>query len=86
MGICNRNSHTIHFYVCHNLFTLGDVGIQKYSTKCKRAEDNRQPEQQMALSEGTSVTVCELHGVFTKIEACPRTSKRSYEQINYIIN
>lgn len=86
MDICNRNSHKIHFYVHHNLLTLVGVGIQKYSTKRKRAKDNRQPEQQMAVSEGTSVTAFELRGVFIKVEACPRTSKRSPKQINYFIN
>lgn len=34
--------------------------------KCKRAKDNKQPEQQMALPEGSSVTVFELHGVGIK--------------------
>lgn len=82
MDICNGNSHKIHFYVHHNLFALVDVGIQRYSTKCKRAKDNRQLEQQMALSKGTSMTVHELRGVFIKVEACPRTSKRSSKLIN----
>lgn len=69
MDVCNRNSHKIHFYVHHNLFTSVDVGTQEYPTKCKRAKDNRQPEQQMALPEGTSVTAFELHRVFIKIQA-----------------
>lgn len=62
MDVCDRGSHKTDFYVHYNIFTIVDVEIQKYSSKCKRTRQ-RHPEQQMTFSANTSVSVSEPHGV-----------------------
>lgn len=69
-------------FLCPPQHTLVDLEIQKYSTKGKRTKDNRQPEQQISFSEDTSISVCELHGVFIKAELSPRIFRRSYKYLN----